>query len=168
MTRWFPLVCLCVPLVACHDDTTVEASDLDGTWLSDCVTNISPAYVTIKGPYRLIKYTFLQGLLTETSTLYLDDQCTQLISTQNITASDSYGYTGTYVVGNDVIESDGATAKRLTLNLDNVTFSDEQGFTPFTNERVFRLEGNTLYFGPYNPDGASSIDYNTRYIKQAP
>jgi hypothetical protein len=152
--------------MACHDDSNVEATDLDGTWLSDCVSNVSPAYVEIKGPYRIIKYTFLRGLLTETSTLYLDDKCTNLISTQNITASDSYGYTGSYTLGENVTESDGATAERISLNFDAVNFANQQGFTPFSNERIFRLEGNTLYFGPYDANGVSAIDYQTHYIKQ--
>ncbi len=166
MTRLLPVVCLCLPLMACHDDSTVEATDLDGTWLSDCVPNVSPTYIDIKGPYRIIKYTFLTGLLTETSTLYLDDKCTHLISTQNITASDSYGYTGSYKLNGDVTESDGATATRISLNFDAVNFINQQGFTPFTNERIFRLEGNTLYFGPYEANGVSTIDYQTQYIRQ--
>ena len=146
-----------ITLNACHNDQDEIIAEVDGTWVSDCITNTSPKTVTIKGPYQKATYHFSLGEFSLTSMIYKDEACTHAITPEN-----TVKYIGRYTVGDNVTELDGAPATRLDLRFDSGTPVSNQ-FTAFSRELVYRLEGSTLYFGPYFAGGLSDINYDAPY-----
>jgi hypothetical protein len=152
-----PMLLIVVLLGGCSDSTdnapstsSDQVNPLVGTWVGLCL-----AFSTnFENGYFIQRRTFTEDTATYGNTQYSDSGC-------NDVTVELREFSVNYSVGEDVMTTDGVTAKRL------VTSSVHS--PSIVTESVFRITGITVYFGRWSrsdSDDSPHLDYDFPYTRQ--
>ncbi len=118
-----------------------------GTWFSNCAD--FPA-----GGIVLTYMFFENGDYVLDQQLYEDESC-------EVSSDMDDQNNGEFSIGDVVMTSDGAMARRITLVISMSEFSED-----FTAEGVYRLSDDTLNFGVYEEGIVPEINYSIAYVRE--
>jgi hypothetical protein len=155
------ILCICF-LTACESNDELlrsypgETPQIEGFWLSNChlATNLQALDKT----YLINSYVLsADGTYKLNKSYYSDSEC------HHVTEF-TFDYVGTYTTGEKVIADDGLVSIHIELTSRNPNWP--KSIASLFIVRVVRLSENKLFFGHYNANGISTMDYDITYIQQ--
>lgn len=138
-----------------NTEANVDEYTILGPWATDCIFSWGETSV-LTPSYIIEEYLFLENDYSRNYTQYEDEDCT-------IESGYTSNHFGTYSIGEDVTTANGFLATRISM----VRNSDDlpEGVEPEVVEWIYRIADNArvLYFGRFDENGSSRINYNTVY-----
>jgi hypothetical protein len=133
---------------------TLNPSEIDGYWDSNCVSVNDGG----KSYYAIISYRFVNGAFTKNSQAFTDNVCETAAERHDSIATEQFGEF-TYI--DPVTTVGGIEVKRLKF----YGLSLAEGGV--SNELVYYLDNDVLYFGPEVLPGEYQINYDIVYRMRA-
>jgi len=129
-------------------------TELEGHWYSECRLFAG----TSSGRSFWEKYSFAGNRFTESYIFFQDSTCTRSDSEFHLNFENS----GTFVIGEEIVNNDGLDVKKLELDFDRSSFTKEYGYR-------INAQGSLFFGGAYKRpgvDATAGLIFDTPFNKR--